>query len=192
MNNIIIDLLLYFAQFPDHNGVLKLFNKGRSEIAGYEDLRTRIEGITQDPVLPEVKNFVFGSNFDAVKVYIAQLSGFYMFIDYGEIDSENVQPNKISDSFRVAVTIACKTSEFSGDLIDQALISDQAFGYLMRMRNLMIQNQRERYSFKDISSSHSIVPFVSREFDSIGWTLMFNRTGFDMFNAKKRYFSEDE
>jgi len=60
-----------------------------------------------------------------------------------------------------------------------------------RMRNLMIQEQRERYSFKKISDKHSITPFISPEFESIGWTLMFDRQAFDLFDAKKMSFSGD-
>ena len=91
----------------------------------------------------------------------------------------------------MAATIAGKTTEFTGDLVDQTLISANTLDMVTRMRNLMIQEQRERYSFKKISDKHSITPFISPEFESIGWTLMFDRQAFDLFDAKKMSFSGD-
>ena len=53
--NIIIDLFLYFARFPQRQGVLDIFNKGRSEIPGYDSLKSLVESMTDTPVLPEVR-----------------------------------------------------------------------------------------------------------------------------------------
>lgn len=187
--NIIIDLFLYFARFPQRQGVLDIFNKGRSEIPGYDSLKSLVESMTDTPVLPEVGGFVFGPNFDAVKTCVSQLTGYYLFVDYGDIKTETDKSNRIADTFQVAATIAGKTTEFTGDLVDQTLISANTLDMVTRMRNLMIQEQRERYSFKKISDKHSITPFISPEFESIGWTLMFDRQAFDLFDAKKMSFS---
>lgn len=190
-SNIIIDLFLYFARFPQRQGVLDIFNKGRSEIPGYDSLKSLIESMTDDPIFPEIEGFVFGPNFDAVKSCISQLIGYYLFIDYGDIKTETDKSNRITDTFQVAVTIAGKTTEFTGDLVDQTLISANTLDMVIRMRNLMIQEQRERYSFKNISDKHSITPFISPEFESIGWTLMFDQQAFDLFNAKTLSFLND-
>lgn len=112
--NIIIDLFLYFARFPQRQGVLDIFNKGRSEIPGYDSLKSLVESMTDTPVLPEVRGFVFGPNFDAVKTCVSQLTGYYLFVDYGDIKTETDKSNRIADTFQVAATIAGKTTEFTG------------------------------------------------------------------------------
>lgn len=189
--NIIINLFLYFARFPQRQGVLDIFNKGRSEIPGYDVLKSLVESMTDDPILPDVGGYVFGPNFDAVKTAISQLTGYYLFIDYGDIKTETDKSNRISDTFQVAVTIAGKTTEFTGDLVDQTLISANTLDMVICMRNLMIQEQREHCSSKKISEKHSITPFISSEFESIGWTLMFDQQAFDWFSAKILSFSSD-
>ena len=50
--NIIINLFLYFARFPQRQGVLDIFNKDRSEIPGYDSLKSLVEAMTDAPVLP--------------------------------------------------------------------------------------------------------------------------------------------
>ena len=113
--NIIINLFLYFARFPQRQGVLDIFNKDRSEIPGYDSLKSLVEAMTEAPVHPEVCGFVFGPNFYSVKTCVSQLTGYYLFVDYGDIKTETDKSNRIADTFQVAVTIAGKTTEFTGD-----------------------------------------------------------------------------
>ena len=87
------------------------------------------------PVLPEVGGFVFGPNFDAVKTCVSQLTGYYLFVDYGDIKTDTDKSNRIADTFQVAATIAGKTTEFTGDLVDQTLISANTLDMVTRMRN---------------------------------------------------------
>lgn len=183
-SNLIINLLLYFARFPSRQAILDIFNKGRSDIPGYEALKNIISAMPGDPVLPDIENFVFGPNLDAVKKRISQIAGYYLFVDYSNIASQVDKSNRIADTFTLAATIAYKTSEFAGDLIDQALISASTLDMLVKMRNQMIAEQREKISYRFISDKHSINPFISPEFESIGWTLMFEQSAPDIFNAK--------
>lgn len=182
--SLLIELFLYYARFPARNAVNPLFNKGKSNIPGYDELQKAVDTLSEEPVLPKVDNYVFGPNFDAVSSRVNNMTGFYLFVDYGEIECATDNSNRFTDSARLAITVAYKLKEFSGDLVEQLIISDHCLSYLSLIRNRMIQEQRERCWLKDVSRSHTLTPFIARELSSIGWTMLFNREGYDTFGAK--------
>lgn len=184
--SLLIELFLYFARFPNRDAFSALFNKGRSNIDGYEDLSAALLALSNEPLVPDIGNYVFGPNFDAVSSRVNNINGYYLFVDYGEIECGTDNSNRMTDSARLAITIAYRLKEFSGDLIEQLLVSDQSLSYLVAIRNRMIAEQRERCWLKDVSRSHTLTPFIARELSSVGWTMLFNRDGYDTFGAKKR------
>lgn len=184
--SLLIELFLYFSRFPSQEAFSTLFNKGRSKIPGYDDLREATLTEPYVPVVPEIGSYVFGPNFDAVSSRVNNLTGYYLFVDYGEIECGTDSSNRMTDSARLAITVAYKLKEFSGDLMEQLLVSDQSLSYLVTIRNRMITEQRERYWLKDVSRNHTLTPFISRELSSVGWTMLFNRDAFDTFGAKRK------
>lgn len=184
--SLLIELFLYFARFPVHDAFGSLFNKGRSYIPGYDELHAATLALLDKAIVPEIRNYVFGPNFDAVSSRVNNLNGYYLFVDYGEIECGTDSSNRMTDSARLAITVAYRLKEFSGDLMEQLLVSDQSLSYLVAIRNRMIAEQRERYWLKDVSRNHTLTPFIARELSSIGWTMLFNRDGYDTFGAKKR------
>lgn len=184
--SLLIELFLYYARFPARNALIPLFNKGKSNIPGYDKLQELVAILPENPILPDIGNYVFGPNFDAVSSRVNNLTGFYLFVDYGEIECGTDSSNRFTDSARLAITVAYRLKEFSGDLIEQLIISDRCLSYLSLIRNHMIQEQKERCWLKDVSRSHTMTPFIARELSSIGWTMLFNRDGYDTFGAKRR------
>lgn len=184
--SLLTDLFLYFARFPAREAIAPLFNKGKSNIQGYDELFQQAVALTGDPIVPQVKNYVFGPNFEAVCTRVNNLSGYYLFVDYGEIECATDSSNRLTDSARLAITVAYKLKEFSGDLMEQLVVSDQCLSYLSIIRNRMIQEQRERNWLKDVSRNHTLTPFIARDLSSTGWTMLFNREAYDTFGAKRR------
>lgn len=184
--SLLIELFLYFARFPAHDAFGTLFNKGRSYIPGYDELHAATLALPDEAIVPEIGNYIFGPNFDAVSSRVNNLTGSYLFVDYGEIECGTDNSNRMTDSARLAITVAYKLKEFSGDLMEQLLISDRCLAYITTIRNRMINEQRERYWLKDVSRNHTLTPFVARELSSIGWTMLFNREAFDTFGVKRK------
>lgn len=186
-NNILIDLFLYFARFPKREGIFPMFNTGTSEISGYTELRQLIN-VLPEHSLTKIENYIFGASFEAVMARVNNIASGsdYLFVDFGEIDCSTDKLNRMTDSARLAISVAYRLKSFSSDLIEQALAFSHAFNKLVFIRNKMIEEQRCYPWLKDISVSHTFVPFVSKEMSSVGWTLMFNREGYDSFGAKQR------
>lgn len=185
MTTLIIELFLFFARYPNKEGILPLFNIGRSDLPVYKELQTKIEALSPHSLVPEIGGYVFGSNFDAVKMRVNNIAGSYLFVDYGEIECDTDSSNRLQDAARLAITVAYKLKNFSSDLIEQAIVSDHCLQQLILIRNDMLHSQCKHPWLKNLSNNHTFAPFVSKELDSIGWTMLFDRKAFDTFGTKK-------
>ena len=113
------------------------------------------------------------------------VSGTYLFVEIGDIMSKRDQKNNIQDEVQMAVTIAAKSAEM--DLIEEAIQSRRTLSMMQQLRVAMTSDQRNTPWLKELSSSCQIRPFVTKEFASIGWTLMFDREGSDLFDIKRLF-----
>lgn len=181
---ILTDIFLYFARFPKQEGIYPLFNVGNSGIPGYSELRAMVNDMTEHS-LTDIHNYIFAANFDAIKARVNNISNDYLFVDFGEIECSTDSSNRMYDQARLAVTVAYRLNDFTSDLIEQALAFNSSLNKLAQIRNIMINEQRCRPWLKDISKNHTFVPFISKELSSVGWTMLFNREGYDSFRAKK-------
>ena len=184
---VLLDTLLYFAQFPDRQGVLSMFTNGSSSrFAEYGSLMEAISALPPAR-LPEVEGFVFGQSFDHVKRRIDSLTGSYLFVDFGEFHSDRTPRNSITDTQQMAATVAMKLSD-AADLPEVAIATDRTLALTARLRRMLIEDASDdRLAWmEEISQQHDITPFVSPEFKSIGWTLTFTVTAADLFGVKER------
>ena len=184
---IIIDLLKFFSCIPDRKGVNDIFLNGRSKLPEYTELKDYIYQLPE-PVIPGIKYLVFGQSLEAVKRRVDKVSGVYLFVDFGEFSSDRNSNNSIEDTQRLAVTVAMKVSN-SADIIEEVLVSDNTLDLLNHVRAFMLA-YKDKCSWIDmLSRKHSIVPFESKELNSIGWTLMFDVSASDWFNLKEKSMS---
>lgn len=184
-NNFLVELFLYFLKFTKKNSAKKLFNINTSKTPGYSELKTLVDAI--EPVGgAEIENYIFGANAQAVASRISQLAGGenYLFIDFGEINCHVDGKGNYKDSSRIAATVAFRARKFSTDTIEQALYFNHSLELITQIRRIMMQEQRCIPWLDKISPSHELLPFVSEEMGSIGWSLIFTRESSDSFHAK--------
>lgn len=181
----ILDIFKYYAQFPNLSGVQDLFVNGKSSSPVYAQLLEAVKQLPLHDRLPEINHYVFGQSYDDVKAQVDKISGTYLFVEFGDIDSKRDQRNTITDTFQIAVTVASKVVSNS-DLIEIAIISEETLQIINQLRILQFSDQSKHPWLKEISEKHRIVPFVAKEFSSIGWTMIFNREGADMLNLKDK------
>ena len=186
----ILDLLYYFARYPDRDGVLSLFNNGSSSFPEYQCLRDKIEALP-GALMPDIKHMIFGQSFDSVKTRIDGLTGTYLYVDYGEIKSSTDNRNRINDSQRLAATIAMKKPA-TADLVEESIISSIFLERLTRLRALIMAESASRtpavFGTKSIAQSQGITSVV-HQFSSLGWTLMFETESADIMELKQRLAS---
>lgn len=164
-----------------------MFANGASQFPQYSELLEYVHDLP-DPLIPEIENLVFGQSYDDVKKRVDAITGNYLFIDFGEFTSSRDSRNSISDEQKLAATLAMKLND-TADMVEVAIASDITLSLLASFRQQLIQDsQSENIPWiKTISDNHDIVPFVSPEFKSIGWTLMFSSSAADLFNVKSSF-----
>lgn len=185
--SIVKDIMFYFARFPQRDGVMDMWNMGRSNsLPEYNLWKTEMESLPDEDMslVPEIKNFVCGVDEDALAKRIANFSEPFLFVDYGNVEIELDSVNRYRESFLVAITVAFPLRGSNVDLLESTIYSDLAFNYLSTIRKILIQEERERYYLKDFAADHAITPWVSTKMPSIGWTLMFSRKGYDLLQGK--------
>lgn len=180
----ILDLFKYFARFPKKEGVISMFANGSSDFVQYAELIGYVRNLPE-PVMPGLENLVFGQSYEYVKRRVDNITGNYLFVDFGEFTSSRDTHNSILDSQKLAATIAMKVSD-SADMVETAIASEITLSLLAELRKRLILDSRsEDLPWLDkISAGHDIIPFVSSEFKSMGWTLMFSSAATDLFNVK--------
>lgn len=181
----ILKLLKYFAQYPQKEGVISMFSNGASRFPQYSALLEYVKGLPA-PFMPALENLVFGQSYDDVKRRVDDITGNYLFIDFGEFSSSRDSRNSILDQQKLAATIAMKVTD-SADMIEIAIASDITLSLLASLRKKLILDSRSNSWLDKISDNHDIVPFVSPEFKSIGWTLMFSSSAADLFEVKSSF-----
>ena len=180
----ILDLFRYFARFPKKEGVGSMFANGSSDFIQYAELLEYAKNLPE-PIMPKLENLVFGQSYDYVKKRVDNITGNYLFVDFGEFTSSRDARNSIIDQQKLAVTIAMKVSD-SADMVETAIVSEMTLSLLAELRKKLILDSRsEDLPWLDkISENHDIIPFVSSEFKSMGWTLMFSSLAADLFRTK--------
>lgn len=181
----ILDLFTYFAKFPSREGVLTMFANGSSTFAQYSDLYIAISDFPP-PLISSIQSYVFGQSFESVKARIDNLTGTYLFIDYGEFSSRSDNRNSIEDTQKLAATVAMKLADAS-DLVEEAIASATCLQLLNTLRaHLLYDSEHVKMPWlsRDTIKNHDIVPFVAKELKSIGWTMMFEANASDLFNLK--------
>lgn len=180
----ILDLLKFFARYPRKSGVLENFKSSNSSIAHYDALRAYVDSLNDDGLMPGIQSFIFGVSLDDVKHRVESAKGMYIMVDYGDIHSEHTKINSIEDTASMAVTLACKVPSTLNS-IEKALVADQTLSAISELR-VRIEMDNEAPSFMtSLSKTHQIVPFISGELHSIGWTLMYTFEGSDLLNFKQ-------
>lgn len=178
-NELLIDAYLYFAKFPLLAGVQASFTKnaGKSEISGYDEFKTKVDALSENSLIPGIKNFVFGVDVNRVTKRIESFSGFYLMVDYGQIQSPPDRNNVVTDSFFIAVTIARPFKDEDMDDAEEILLTQQAYTYLMEIKEKMRLEERNSLT-RHLLVAADADPFNSTELNnSVGWTLLMQRTG---------------
>lgn len=180
--NTLKDILVYFAKFPAKNGVLELFNKESSSVfSSYASLRTEIANLATHSLVPGITQFIMGLDEKTISARIHEVSGTFLFIDYGHITSQRDSFDRQNDRLMIALTVATPLAKESMDLAEQVLLSDQNLDYLLQIRDLMKEDSRCNPFVQQLSFPNEITPFYARELsDSVGWTMVFEKTGIEL------------
>jgi hypothetical protein len=185
----LLDLFTYFAKFPASAGVTKgIATKGESRsMEEYATVLSMLGNMQEKELVPEIENYVYGQSFDELKQRIDKLTGSFLFVDYGEVDMQGDGRRSFECTQRIAVTVAMKLPNTS-DMLERIIANDRTLQMLSRIHaRIMADAEREELYWMDRDSvaNCEIIPFVSAELQSYGWTLMLSATGADILDTHR-------
>lgn len=185
----LLDLFEYFAKFPASAGVTKgIANKGESSMEEYATVLKVIKEMPEKELVPEIENYVYGQSFDELKQRIDKLTGSFLFVDYGEVDMQSDGRRSFQCTQRIAVTVAIKLPA-NADMLERVIANDRTLQMLSKVHaRILADVETEGLYWMDRESitTCEIIPFVSAELQSYGWTLMLNATGADVLGVHDR------
>ena len=185
----LLDLFTYFAKFPASAGVTKgIATKGESRsMEEYATVLSMLGNMQEKELVPEIENYVYGQSFDELKLRIDKLTGSFLFVDYGEVDMQSDGRRSFECTQRIAVTVAMKLPNTS-DMLERIIANDRTLQMLSKIHaRIMADAEREELYWMDRDSvaNCEIIPFVSAELQSYGWTLMLSATGADILDTHR-------
>ena len=184
----ILDLFKYFAKFPMVENVTKgIATKGKSDMSEYEKVLAELGGMTDCNLVPELQNYVYGQSFDELKTRIANLTGSFLFVDYGEVDMQGDGRRNFECTQRIAVTVAQKLPS-TADMLERLIVNDRTLQMLSKVHaRMMADAEMDMLYWMDRESVENceIVPFASAELQSYGWTLMLSAKAPDILDTHR-------
>ncbi|MFR1241144.1 MAG: hypothetical protein ACLSDJ_08435 [Butyricimonas faecihominis] len=174
--NLLYDVLEYFARFPERDAVIRMFNKGKSNYPVYGKLLDKIQNAPKEEhsLFPEIEDFIFDVTEETVIKKIDSIGGIFLFVDYGDIRTEELFPVKVRQNvFTLALTIAKRVNERDFDNIERLIIADEMYVLLQRIIEIMRKDTNP--FMKRVTFPLSSTPAISRSvLQSVGWTVKFD------------------
>ena len=184
----LLDLFTYFAKFPQNSGIIKgIATKGESSMEEYATTLDILGKMEEKELVPEIQNYVYGQSFDELKQRIDKLTGSFLFVDYGEVDMQDDGHRSFECTQRIAVTVAQKLSS-NADMLERVIVNDRTLQMLSKVHaRIMADVETEGLYWMDRESitKCEIIPFVSAELQSYGWTLMLSAKGADILDTHR-------
>jgi hypothetical protein len=177
---LIQDTFIYFAKFPLKAGVLKNFTKDASIVlTGYGTLKAAINDLIPHSLISGLDDYIFGSDLMAVIKRVEQVSGIYLFVDYGNLYDALLEPMKTEQGeFTIGVTVARKSQPDDLDPIEQVLMSDVTLGMITQLKDLARIEAKTSPFLKQLTFPVDITPWFAADlFNSVGWTMTFRIKG---------------
>lgn len=182
----LLDLFTYFAKFPQNSGIIKgIATKGESSMEEYATTLDILDKMKEKELVPEIQNYVYGQSFDELKQRIDKLTGSFLFVDYGEVDMQDDGRRSFECTQRIAVTVAQKLSG-NADMLERVIVNDRTLQMVSKIHaRIMADVETEGLYWMDRESitNCEIIPFVSAELQSYGWTLMLSAKGADILDT---------
>lgn len=181
----ITELFLYFARFPRKEGIKAMATMGKSKMPQYANLLNALDALPEQSRVPEIENYVYGQTFEDIQQRLDKLTGSFLFADYGEFDMLGDGRRSYQVTQRLAVTVAMRLPDRS-DLMERVIASDYSLSLLTRVHAWMMADSEMgdlEWLDRENLDKAEIIPFVSSELRSTGWTLMIDAIAPDMLNT---------
>lgn len=170
-----IELFLYFAQFPSREGTAALATKGTSTHAEYQAVLDALATLPDDRRIAGLDHYVFAQTIEDITQRIDRLSGSFLFVDYGDINLTDRHPRHALATRQLAITIAERMPPLA-DPLERVLCADRTLRQLRTLHSHMVDDAEQGNPPLDLSRDTiheaTLTPFAASELQAYGWTLL--------------------
>lgn len=168
MDNVILEMLKYFAKFPAKERVLKEFT-GSDDLT-YTQVHDFINNLDPHSLIPQLQVFIFDTNTDFINNRIKESSEWYLLVDYGELIEEKNQNNAITYHIPVSITVGKLASGKNTDQIERAILSQEGLTIIRNILNQIEADNKEICSNNRLEQSGNIIPIEGAMlYNTVGW-----------------------
>lgn len=173
----LIDVVKYFAKFPNRAGVLKNFKRSAATSEEYSELKEYITALP-DPLMPDISELIVSTNEKEVSERIRNIDNYFMFLEYGQLQGDFPDRMRIRKvSFNLAVYVCYHDNGRGIDSMEEAIIMDNCLQKVFQLAKLMIADDNEILIHSRFAES--VLNFSPVEpslmYGSIGWGLTFKK-----------------
>jgi hypothetical protein len=175
---ILIDLIKYFAKFPDTAGVLKILSRTTSKVSGYTELDAYLRSLGT-PVIPGIKNYLVSTDENVISSQIRNMGSYFLMLEYSGLFSS--PPNRAyvrESAFNLSVIVAHPNNKPGFDLAEEQLVSAQCLDYTVQIAKQMETDNKELCSNRRfMPGSVNISPVEpAMLYGCIGWAITFTKS----------------
>lgn len=173
----ILDVIKYFAKFPDRAGVLENFRRSAGSTE-YNELKQYITDLP-DPLMPLLKDFVVSIQEEEVAERIKSIDDYFLFLEYGPMiagapDIVRLRPI----DFSLSVHICYHGNQRNMDWMEEAIVMDNCLAMAFQMAKQMIADDKlicpqNRFVESSINFAPIEPAFL---YQSIGWSVSFKKS----------------
>lgn len=173
----VIDVIKYFAKFPEKEGVIKNFLRSDGGEV-YNELKQYVTDLP-DPLMPLLKDFVVSSREEEVAERIKNIDNYFLFLEYGPIIA--AVPNVVrlrKIDFSLSVHVCYHDNSKNVDWMEEAIIMDNCLEMAFALARQMIADDNEICpQTRFVESSLSFAPVEpALLYQSVGWSLSFKKS----------------
>lgn len=173
MNNLVYEIMKYFAQFPLLAGVQKFFQRETSIYPDYATLKAQIEAGTHSR-LSSINDFVFGSDEEILSKYIKNIKGKYLMVEIGTIDMQRNRYDNFDNYMNVSIVVAENQDIKARDGVERAIVMQSNLILLQQIIRFMNEDEYDFCANIEFPSSGIIIPVEPFDMlQSTGWLYNF-------------------
>lgn len=172
----IIDLLKYFAKFPQRDAVLRHFARSTQKVDGYTDLKNYITGLPA-ALLPQITGFVTGTNDEWLFRQLKQMSSYWMLLEFGRMPMSQNKFGVLEGTLDVHVTIGVPLSGENTDMYEETLLQQATLDLHNSIITQMRTDDAEGCLFgRMLEEDYELKPIEPKIMaGSVGWIASYKR-----------------
>jgi hypothetical protein len=175
----ISEIITYFAKFPQKENILQYFNTNAETISPaqneiYTILYASIQALPTEPVIPELKGFLFGNTDHIIATYIKNIPSPYMLLLYPEIQQNATSIADINTEAHITIGIFDTYTPRNKNIFQEAAIMQHTYNICTQIIHTLIDDAHNQCPTASMIEPNSIQIVPDTLHHTIGYSIILN------------------